>query len=511
VKTRVDGEPLSVGRRKAIQFGAVAVASTLVAGRSVAQKAEPSVGDRTTEVIAETGPGYTNNSARAFGNGPMDETTRKLVTYVSSFSESDLTPKIVSACSNTMLDSIGAILSGFECEPARICARMAMTIQSTLKSTVFGYGIVTSPELAAYANTSMGRHTDFNDHASDMTPGILAIGEALHLSGTKVMMSIILAYQINDALASAAALGDSSGWDQGITVGPATALAVGKLLGLNEDQLANALSLALVPHIPMRVARTGTLSMAKGCATAPAVRDAVFSALLAKEGMTGAAQPFEARDGLWDRVTGPFKELRLPPRSEPGVGLTGGIKRYPSESQSHALLEIIPQIRSWTSADDIESIRIEVFPHTMMEIGDPPKWDPKNSETADHSMAYLVAVALIDGEVYLSSYTPKRIADTATRQLMNKITMQMNPEFVRNHQRITVRKKTGEEMTKEVTSVKPMTREEISAKFDRVCSFIGLPNAQRDRIRASWSNLQVVPDIADPIRDLAHYGNPRPL
>jgi MmgE/PrpD N-terminal domain len=104
-----------------------------------------------------------------------------------------------------------------------------------------GYGVTTSPELAAYANTSMVRHTDFNDHASDMMPGVLAIGEALHASGTQVMIGIILAYQINQALTDAAGDYQRRGWDQGLGVGAATALACGKLLGFDEDQLANAL------------------------------------------------------------------------------------------------------------------------------------------------------------------------------------------------------------------------------------------------------------------------------
>src|SRR5262249_34686654 len=155
---------------------------------------------------------------------------------------------------------IAALITGLDSEPARICVRMAKTTRGDLGSTVLGYGVTTTPELAAYANTSMVRHTDFNDHASDMMPGVLAIGEALRSSGTDVMIAIILAYQVNQALSAAAGDYQRRGWDQGLGVGAGTALACGKLLGLNEDQLANALSLAIVPNIPMRVTRTGTLS-----------------------------------------------------------------------------------------------------------------------------------------------------------------------------------------------------------------------------------------------------------
>jgi 2-methylcitrate dehydratase len=301
------------GRRDLMKVGAGAVVTVMQVPSALGE------GLPTRPVSAMGAPPDGNEPAsgkRSSGNGPMDDTTRQLVSYVHSFSESNLTDRLVDAFDNTMLDSIAALITGLDSEPARICLRLARSTQSDLKSTVLGYGVTTSPELAAFANTSIVRHTDFNDHASDMMPGVLAIGEALHATGTQVMIGIVLAYQINQALTGAAGDYQRRGWDQGLGVGAATALACGKLLGLNEDQLANALSLSIVPSVPMRVTRTGALSMWKGCATAAAVRNAVFSALIAREGMTGPAQPFEGRDGLWQLVTGPFKELRLPMRRD---------------------------------------------------------------------------------------------------------------------------------------------------------------------------------------------------
>src|SRR5438105_845827 len=78
-------------------------------------------------------------------------------------------------------------------EPARICLRMARSTQSDLKSTVLGYCLMAALELGTYANASMVRHADLNDDASDMMAGVLAIGDALHASGTQVMVGIILA------------------------------------------------------------------------------------------------------------------------------------------------------------------------------------------------------------------------------------------------------------------------------------------------------------------------------
>ncbi len=130
-------------------------------------------------------------------------------------------------------------------------------MQGDLKSTVFGYGIVTSPEAATLANACAMRHADWV-HSIDIIPAIIAMGEALHKSGTDVLTAIALALEVVSALGRAESavqpacdaglpvhsnLFDNSKWD-----GPATALGVGKLLKLDGDRMANALSMSIVPQ-----------------------------------------------------------------------------------------------------------------------------------------------------------------------------------------------------------------------------------------------------------------------
>jgi 2-methylcitrate dehydratase len=448
----------------------------------------------------------------------MDATSRRIVEYARAFSAGDLTPRLQDAFANTMLDTIASLVSGFESEPARICARLARAQRSDLRSTVLGYGIVTTPELAAYANSSMIRHTDFNDHTSDMIGGVLAVGEAVHASGTDVMMAIVLAYQVYGALSSAG--GSTEGFDAGIYYAPAGAVAAGKLLGLNEDQLANALSLALTMHVPLRVNRSGTLSMQKGCATADAARSAVFAAVAAREGMTGPGEPFEGRDGLWDKITGPYRQLRLPAAPPNGVGLNNIIKRFPAEAYTLAVLQhVIPEVRKWTRVEDIAAIHVELNRVGWLEIADPPKWDPRNRETADHSLPYEIARALVDGEIWIDSFGPDKLRDPVVRALMDKITASANPDYSYHGQvRMTVRNKAGAELVRELgrnnTGISlgtPVTHDEIVAKFDRVFTFMKVSEAQRRRAFEQWSSLRSVGDIAEPIGNLARFGSPAPL
>jgi 2-methylcitrate dehydratase len=191
-----------------------------------------------------------------------------------------------------------------------------------------------------------------------------------------------------------------------------------------------------------------------------------------------------------------------------------GFKRFPSEGSTQSILELTPQIRAWTKVDDIASIYVQLPQDGWLETADPPKWDPRNRETADHSMPYVIAVALIDGDVYLDSFTPKRIQDPVVRRLMEKITVGPDPNLTyQGAARLTVRTNTGGELVKEtlVRLNTPMTRQEMVAKFNRVCAFMSVSDEQRDRAGAEWQNLSAVRDIAEPIRALAHFGRPLPL
>jgi 2-methylcitrate dehydratase len=500
-------------RRNFMKLGAGAAMTVLNAAKGPAQS--PAV---PPDAITRTG--WQNDAHRASGNGPIDNTTRQIVKYVASFSASNLTPALVDAVGDTMLDSMASLIAGFESEPVRICARMSRTIRSDLKCTVLGYGITTSPEMAAFTNGCMLRHADYNDlgpggHVSDIISGILAVGEAFHSTGTEMLVAIALGYEMAGALAAAGANSTGSGGWDGPYEGPATAMAVGKLMTLNEDQLANALSLTLVPHMPMKVTHVGALSHWKGCHSSESVRCAVFSTLLAREGMTGPAQPFEGRDGLFDHI-GSFRDLRLPAASPDGRMIIQrmGFKRFPSEGSTQSVLELTPSIRAWTKPEDIVSLHVELPFAGWQETADPPKWDPKNRETADHSMPYVVAVALIDGDIYLDSFSEKRIQDPAVRRLMDRITAGPDPSFTYQGQaRLTARTKSGGELVKEtmVHLNTPMTHEEIVGKFDRACAYMSISTEQRDRARGQWLNLGAVHDMAEPMRTLAKFGRPMAL
>jgi 2-methylcitrate dehydratase len=352
-----------------------------------------------------------------------------------------------------------------------------------------------------------------------MLGGLLAVGEVVHASGGEVLAAMILAYELLGALGNSAPVRDR-GWDQGTFMGVATAVGVGKLLRLGLDQLANAVSLAVVPNTPLRVTRVGALSMWKGCATAAAVRNAVFAAYLAREGMTGPAEPFEGSSGLWQQVTGPF-QVSLPANPDgPLVVEVAHLKQFPAEAHSQAFLGVVPKIRAWTSVEEIESIHIDTYWQAFHEIGShPAKWDPDSRETADHSLPYLIAAALVDGGISLASFTDARIRDPNLRPMMARISVREEPEFTAAFRppggqaisgvprgRITVRTRSGQQLVEDVSYPRghiqnPMTRADIDAKLDLVGAEVLGPD-RTAAVREAWWNVEQAADIGLPIKTL---------
>jgi 2-methylcitrate dehydratase len=412
-----------------------------------------------------------------------------------------------------MVDTVAALVSGFESEPCRVAAKLArLSPAGSLKSTVMGYGIETTPELATFANGCLIRYTDFNDnaaggHNSDLISGALAIGEALHATGLEVMTAIAIGYELK----SVSAGGESV----------AAAMAAGKLMKLDEDRLANAVGMALVPHIALNKG-VGALSMWKGVRSAEAAKCGVWAALLAREGMTGPPQPFEGRGSLWSEQ-GPGRPFTLPAQNLLCIEQTW-MKRFPSDAQSQGVLTLLPEIRRWTGEGEIESIQYDMTSDNWQEVGSAPKWDPRNRETADHSLPYLLARGLLDGDIYLDSFTADKLMDPSVRQVMAKMTLGPVESWRGlGTGRLTIRKQSGEVRSWDTLggSRNPqladyrrnvnMTDEEIAKKFDRACAYMQVTTEQRDRARTIWGNLREVSDIGEAIRTLATFGRPRPL
>jgi 2-methylcitrate dehydratase len=260
---------------------------------------------------------------------------------------------------------------------------------------------------------------------------------------------------------------------------PAVALAAGKLMRLAPDRLAQAVSLALNDHIPMGQTRAQTLSDWKGLADAEAARNAVFAARLARAGITGPAPIFEGRKGFFQLISGP---------AEVDVGGFGGrglpfrihqcgIKAFPAVVYSQtAIVAAIEVAKEIGDLERIAAIEVATTRRGFQQAGsEPEKWAPDTKETADHSLPYLVARAMFDGDIGNDSYAPDRLRDPRILAFMRRISVKENPAFARPTgnappTRVTATLDGGRQVTRQVDDMpgfpgKPITRAEVERKF----------------------------------------------
>ncbi len=439
-----------------------------------------------------------------------------LADYVHSTNYQDVPENVVHETKKRIIDSLACAIGAFNADPVRISRKVAESARDSQGSTLFGTRKKTTPDLAAFVNGIMVRYFDYNDtylsrepaHPSDNIGPCFSVAESERVTGRDLLLSIILAYEIQCRLCDAADI-RHRGWDHVCYGLPSTALAASKLMELDSEKMTQAVNLALNSHITMRQVRGGELSMWKGCSFANAARNGVFSALLAREGMTGPSPIFEGEMGFFKQVSGPF-EMNI----EDFGGKNGSfkiaetyLKFFPAEIHSQtsiwAALEARKEIEK---PEDIVSVEIASHEAGYTILGkDPEKWNPLTKETADHSLPYIVVMALLEGKIDNSTYSEKKYRDPKILDFLKKITVVEDkglsstyPEAVPN--RVTVKLSSGKVVSKQVNYHKghpknPMSDRDVEDKFQRLTRKFLDKNHARRILDAVW-NLEQAKDVS---------------
>jgi 2-methylcitrate dehydratase len=437
---------------------------------------------------------------------PTGQLERKLVDFALATDFADLPPRAVEAAKLRVVDSIGVAMAAFLAPPARIARRIAQPTVGPRAARIWGTQTRTTVDMAAFANGVMVRYLDLNDawrtkdahHPSDYLPGILGVAEAYNTSGREFIAALAVAYEIMCRFTDAVPF-NTAGWDQPVTGALATALAAGKLIGLDREQMAHALSLAVIPNLCTYQTRAGELSMWKGCAGPNGARNGVFAAMLAAEGMTGPFEPFEGVFGVWNQsLSGQRHDIRLPDGSPDwswGLFQTN-IKTWPVRDSCQLPIMTALALREKVRPGDIAKLRIETYRSAWEgAVKDPELWAPKTRETADHSMIFAIACALIDGHVSPDSFDNARFADADILALIGMTDVEVSQEFsaatpaVRNC-RITAVTASGEEIVayRVVTLAeieRGMPRDTLEEKFERCVARVFDPLRRRAIIAAA--------------------------
>ena len=428
-----------------------------------------------------------------------DATVKKLVAFTARARYEALSPNVVHETKRHLIDTFASALGAFD-EPVSAMSRaVAARTRSDDQARVWGSDIITTPELAAFANGVMTRSLDVSDtylgksrgHPSDMIPGLVAVAEMEHADAKALINAIVLAYDVYCSFCKHVDV-NSGGWDQPVYTVLGCALGAAKLMKLDDEATGHALSLALTPNLALSQARRGSLSSWKGCAGANGSRNAVFAALLAREGFTGPGEVFEGSG---------HSDWPLPGTPMIGETRTKSLPVcYHGQSSVFAAIEL----RDKVDLKQIEEIQVDGYQVAVFMMGDDAsRWAPTTRETADHSLPYCVAIGLLDGELTSASFADERLRDPAVAELMRKVKVSEDPALSAQYPegapgRVSIRMKSGEKHVVEIRYPKgheksPMGDAEIERKFRDLCSAT-LGKAGCDRALAALWQLETIDD-----------------
>ncbi|MBI4207780.1 MAG: MmgE/PrpD family protein [Betaproteobacteria bacterium] len=439
--------------------------------------------------------------------------TETLIDKVLAVDYSALPQPAIDMAKHVTLDGLAVMLAG-STEPlgvGRISIQYVKDMGGAPQASVVAGGFKTSMLNAAYANGTMAHALDFdntwyplNHPTSPTLPVILAIAEHHGGDGRKVIASIVAAFEVQGRLRLAATgMAEGQGFHKPGTTGMFGAVtAAVKMLGLEKEQALMAFGLA--------GSRAGSLSintgsMTKSSHSGHAARMGVECGVLAQMGWTASADVF-GPGGFFDTFLGGRAEPELlvqgfgePYRMvDPGVGF----KKHPSNYFTHRPIDAALALRGegGFSPADIERVEI-AFPR--FDYVNRPQ--PKTGLDGKFSVQYATAVALLDGEVTIDSFTDERRFAPDAVAFLGKTTLQFDDsiprDFDRMHAVVTVQLKDGRSLSKKVDRLSgwvgiPLSAEQRLKKFNSCASRV-LERGAAVRVVELVNRLETLPDVRE--------------
>jgi 2-methylcitrate dehydratase len=372
----------------------------------------------------------------------------RLAAWLCALRAEDFSQRAIERAKLLLLDTLGCGFAALDDDCARAVLATLDALGEKPQCTVLGHRHGMSAPSAVLANGTLIRVLDLNDyvagahpqsgarggHPSDNIPVALAAAELAKSSGRDLLAAIVLAYEIYGR--SKALMEADSLWD-GITVSGVVAPAVaGRLLRLREDKLAHAIALSAARAPTPIAVREGGISAAKNIANALIAQNGMQATLLAAQGVTGPLDLFEAERGLKAVFPrGPAGDIFDAPLPDDSFIMRSAIKVFPcfAGGQSAVAAGIALHRLAGGNVDQFKTIRVTLadLPIVRRWLADPGRIEPHSREAADHSLHFLIAVALIDGTFGLRQFDNARWNDPKVRAMMARLDMSADADLTR--------------------------------------------------------------------------------
>lgn len=417
---------------------------------------------------------------------------RRMAEFAHGLRYEDLPQNVIQEAKRYLYDSIGCAYGSMGTRDVGMMRELLNEMGGAAEATIIGFGEQLPVVNATLLNSLMIRALDFNDiywkedpsHPSDLIPAALCAGEKVDAGMQEVITAIVLAYEFEQRLCEFAKPGvRERKWHHATLTQFVSPLVAGKVLGLSVDQLVNAIGINGSHNHTIGCPTAGKLTMMKNTVDPMAVQSGVFAALLAQKGYSGTELVFEGKEGLMD-VFGPDWDLEL---------LTGGLgeswrilqcsmKAFPTEALTHthlsATLKVITEHD--IKPEEIEEVRVTTIARAVDILFDPQKYRPESRETADHSLPYCLAVAIVDRKITTESFSDTKMKDERIWLVIDRIKGEASQEFeqmfpAKQPSRVVIRTSDGREFEQYLEYPKgdprePMTFEDLTNKFNALAS-----------------------------------------
>jgi len=441
---------------------------------------------------------------------PKKETiTAKMAQWAEQLRFEQLSKEAVHEAKRYMLDSVGCALGGYQQHDVKIALEVLDEIAAPGPATVIGTGRRLDAVSASLANALMIRCMDYNDiywkqdpsHPSDIIPAAMACCERAGTDGKELIVGLVLGHEFEMRLCEAAFPGiRERGWHHATLTAFASPIVAGRALKLSWEKIQHAIGISASRHCTMGAVTAGKLTMMKNTVDPMATQSGVLAALLAEKGYTGPEHVIDGKEGLV-HCFGPEWKLNV---LTDGLGESWritqcGMKAYPTEALTHtpisAVLDLVT--KHDLKPDQIVEVHIRSTARGADILSDPSKYDPRNKETADHSLPYVIAAAIADRQVTPLQFTDAKIFDPTIRAQLNKVKVVADPEIEKLFPAIyraivkitTMDGKSYEETLDYPTGDprNPISDKGIEEKFEALAEPVMSAAARRKLIDAIWT------------------------
>jgi 2-methylcitrate dehydratase len=435
----------------------------------------------------------------------------QLARYSLGLEYKSLPPEVVHQAKRSLLDTLGCAVGAYKAPGRQMCENVATQLGGPEEATVFCSGLRTSASNAALVNSFLVRFLDFNDlggggHNSDAIPPILAIAEREKSDGKDFLTSIVISYELGARFIEASGFkGGEGGWTPDLRGGLTMPPALGKLMNLTEDQIANAIGITACHSLPLGILDTDKEenTMSKNFRFGFVAHDAILACLLAGQGFTGPVRIIEGENGLGSIVLGgvfdrekmlDFSGWRiLNTRHKPlplNIGTIGHVM---------ATLSIV--IEHDLKPSDIARVRVKTTLHESHHTTVLAKKYPRNAETADHSAFYANAIAIKERNLSPETYEPEKFTDPVILDLIEKITVEHDPSVSHFGGISQITTRDGHVFEKRIDNVHgfgsdPLTDKELEDKFNRMAAKY-MDRRQIEKIFSSVWNIEKMENLSE--------------